>query len=81
MAFGRAWRQETGTALGYLAHFLHLAAHYLDGPLLHVIGFQVRAGPPAPSVPPVDLELKPNEPIFSPITASFVCALRYSGQV
>jgi hypothetical protein len=35
------WRaQETGTALGYLALFLHLAAHYLDGPLLHVIGFQ-----------------------------------------
>ena len=33
--------QETGTALGYLALFLNLAAFYLDGPLLHVIGFQV----------------------------------------
>ncbi len=27
--------------LGYLAQFLHLAAFYLDGPLLHTIGLQV----------------------------------------
>jgi hypothetical protein len=32
--------QETGTVLGYLTLFLHLAAHYLGGPLLHTLGFQ-----------------------------------------
>ena len=32
--------QETGTVLGYLTLFLHLAAHYLRGPLLHTLGFQ-----------------------------------------
>ena len=26
--------------LGYLTLFLHLAAHYLGGPLLHTLGFQ-----------------------------------------
>ena len=30
--------QETGTVLGYLTLFLHLAAHYLGGPLLHTLG-------------------------------------------
>ena len=32
--------QDTGTVLGYLTLFLHLAAHYLGGPLLHTLGFQ-----------------------------------------
>ncbi|KAK9907569.1 hypothetical protein WJX75_006157 [Coccomyxa subellipsoidea] len=32
--------QETGTVLGCLAQFLHLAAFYLDGPLLHTLGLQ-----------------------------------------
>lgn len=37
--------QETGTVLGYLTLFLNLAAYYLDGPLLHALGFQVCVPP------------------------------------